>query len=173
METSRRSFFKAGAVATLVLGAGGGVYRYMHPPAPGRYALDGAARAVLAAVVPAVLDGVLPDDPGARRQAIASTIDGVDKAIRGLPLALQGEVKDLFGLLALAPARRWLAGVPDGWDQADAGQVAAWLQRWRSHRLGLLRDAYQALRDLVLGSWYAEPANWAAIGYPGPIAELA
>jgi hypothetical protein len=36
-----------------------------------------------------------------------------------------------------------------------------------------LRSAYQALHDLVLGAWYANPANWDAIGYPGPLKELA
>jgi len=25
----------------------------------------------------------------------------------------------------------------------------------------------------VLGAWYSEPAHWDAIGYPGPLKELA
>jgi hypothetical protein len=173
METSRRSLLKTGVLGALVLAAGGGVYRFTHPPVPQGFVLDGAARAVLVAVVPALVDGMLPDEQGARSRAIAATVDGVNTAILGLPLALQKEVQDLFGLLALAPARRWLAGVPQDWNKADADEIRAWLQRWRRHRIGLLRDAYQALRDLVLGSWYGNPANWAAIGYPGPIAELA
>jgi len=41
------------------------------------------------------------------------------------------------------------------------------------HRFALLRIAYHALHDLVLGAWYAQPSNWVAIGYPGPIKELA
>ena len=52
-------------------------------------------------------------------------------------------------------------------------QVSAFLQDWRLHRLGLLRTAYHALHDLVLGAWYAQPASWEAIGYPGPLQELA
>jgi hypothetical protein len=63
--------------------------------------------------------------------------------------------------------------VSHDWAQATADEVAAFLQDWRTHRLGLLRTAYGALHDLVLGSWYSDPANWAAIGYPGPIKELA
>jgi hypothetical protein len=27
---------------------------------------------------------------------------------------------------------------------------------------------YQAMHDLVLGSWYADASSWDAIGYPGP-----
>jgi hypothetical protein len=173
METSRRSFLKAGALAALVLAAGGGIYRATHPPAPKGFVLDGEARAAMHAMVPAILAGVLPTEAEARRQAIASATARLNQTILGLPLATQQEVQDLFGLLALGPARRLLTGIPDGWAQARDADVKAWLQDWRTHRLALLRTAYQALHDLVLGSWYSDAANWAAIGYPGPLKELA
>jgi hypothetical protein len=173
METSRRSFLKAGALAALVLAAGGGVYRYTHPPAPTGFVLDGEARSALYAAVPAILAGVLPTEPSARAQAIAAATERVNQTILGLPLATQQEVQDLFGLLALGPARRLLTGIPHGWAQATDADVNAWLQDWRTHRIALLRTAYQALHDLVLGSWYSDAANWAAIGYPGPMKELA
>jgi hypothetical protein len=173
METSRRSFLKAGALAALALAAGGGIYRYTHPPALKGFLLDGEARSALHAIVPAILAGVLPTDAQARAQAIAATTSTLNQTILGLPLATQQEVQDLFGLLALGPARRLLTGIPHGWLEATDGEVAAWLQDWRTHRLALLRTAYQALHDLVLGSWYSDPASWAAIGYPGPLKELA
>jgi len=173
METGRRSFLKAGALAALVLAAGGGIYRYAHPPSPRGFVLDGEARNALHAIVPAVLAGVLPDEPAARARAIASTTERLNQTIHGLPLATQQEVQDLFGLLALGPARRLLTGIPHGWLEAKDDEVSAWLQDWRTHRLALFRTAYQALHDLVLGSWYSDAANWAAIGYPGPLKELA
>jgi hypothetical protein len=173
METNRRSFLKAGALAALVLAAGGGIYRYSHPPAPKGFVLDGEARSALHAVVPAILAGVLPTEASARARAIAGATERVKQTILGLPLATQQEVQDLFGLLALGPARRLLTGIPHGWLDAKDAEVSAWLQDWRTHRLALLRTAYQALHDLVLGSWYSDAANWAAIGYPGPIKELA
>jgi hypothetical protein len=172
METSRRSFLKAGALAALVLAAGGGIYRHAHPPVPRGFLLDGEARAALHAIVPAILAGVLPTEAGARAQAIAATTERLNRTILGLPLATQQEVQDLFGLLALGPARRLLTGISHGWLEATDAEVSSWLQDWRTHRLALLRTAYQALHDLVLGSWYSDPANWAAIGYPGPIKEL-
>ena len=46
------------------------------------------------------------------------------------------------------------------------------MQDWRLHRFALLRTAYGALHDLSLGAWYAQPASWNAIGYPGPLKEL-
>ena len=173
METSRRSFLKAGALAALVLAAGGGIYRHTHPPAPKGFVIDGEAGAALHAVVPAILAGVLPAEANARAQAIQVTTERVNQTILGLPLAAQQELQDLFGLLALGPARRLLTGIPHGWRAATDTEVSNWLQDWRTHRLALLRTAYQALHDLVLGSWYSDPANWAAIGYPGPLKELA
>lgn len=172
METTRRSFLKAGLLGAALLAAGGGIYRFTHPPAPHVFVLDGDARAALDAIVPAVLNGALPPDPAARMQAIQAATGRVHQTILGLPLATQQEVQDLFGLLALAPARRLLAGVPHRWADASVEEVTAFLQDWRTHRLALLRSAYQALHDLVLGSWYSDPAHWAAIGYPGPIPEL-
>ena len=38
----------------------------------------------------------------------------------------------------------------------------------RDSSIGLKQQAYFALHDMVLGSFYAEPASWAATGYPGP-----
>lgn len=172
METSRRTFLKAGVLGAVLLAAGGGIYRTTHPPAPHRFVLDGEARAALDAIVPAILACSLPADPAARTQAITATTERVHQAILGLPPATQKEVQDLFGLLALAPARRLLAGLRHDWASASPEEVAAFLQDWRVHRVGLLRTAYQALHDLVLGSWYSDPSHWAAIGYPGPIKEL-
>jgi hypothetical protein len=178
--TKRRTFLKAGVLGALALAAGGAVYRKMQGPPPLAPAiLDTSARAVVAALVPAMLGPMLPAaHAGAgvgagveRSAAITRTVDGVQQAIATLPLTTQKEVQDLFGLLSMAPTRRLLAGVP-AWPEASVEEVAAFLQSWRTHRLGMLRGAYAALHDLVLGAWYAQPDAWAAIGYPGPIKEL-
>jgi hypothetical protein len=172
METTRRTFLKAGMLSAAVLAAGGGWYRHMHPAPPRGFVLDGEARAALDAIVPAILSGALPDAPADRTRSIAATTERVHQAILGLPLSAQQEVQDLFGLLAIGPARRLLTGIPASWANAKEADVAAFLQDWRVHRLSLLRTAYAALHDLVLGAWYSEPAHWDAIGYPGPPGEL-
>ena len=169
---NRRTFLKTGLLGALALAAGGALYRTVQGAVPpGRYVLDGEARAVLAAIVPAIVGPMLPDEAAARAAAVVRTTDGVQQAIASLPLGTQKEVRDLFGLLALAPARRFLAGVP-AWSDTTPEQAAAFLQGWRTHRLEMLQTAYHALHDLVLGAWYADPASWAATGYPGPIKEL-
>jgi hypothetical protein len=174
MAAHRRTFLKVGALAALALAAGGGIYRLAHRPGPlTPFVLDGEARAAIDAMVPAMLAGALPAEPAARAAAVASTTGHVHQAILGLPLTAQREIQDLFGLLALAPARRALTGVSGPWAGATEAQVGAFLQAWRFHRLGMLQTAYHALHDLIIGSWYADPASWASIGYPGPMKELA
>lgn len=174
MALQRRTFLKVGAAAALTLAAGGGLYRYTHPAIPTeRFVLDGEAKAALEAMVPAMLAGALPADAAARKAAIEATTAHVHQAILGLPLAAQKEVQDLFGLLAFGPARRMLTGLSGGWASAAPADVSAFLQGWRTHRLAMLQTAYHALHDLIIGSWYADPASWSAIGYPGPMKELA
>jgi hypothetical protein len=173
METTRRTFLKAGLLSAALLAAGGGWYRATHPAPPRGFVLDGEARTALDAIVPAILSGALPDASPDRAREYAATTARVHHVILGLRLAAQQEVQDLFGLLALGPARRLLTGIPDGWANAQEADVAAFLQDWRVHRLPLLRTAYAALHDLALGAWYSDPAHWDAIGYPGPLKELA
>ena len=172
--TTRRSFLKIGVAGALLLAAGGAAYRWTQPAAaPHKFILDNDALAVLAAVIPAMLGPVLPADAASRAAAVQATAGRVRDAILGLPTATQKEVQDLFGLLALGPARRLLAGVSGGWAQAEPQQVEAFLQSWRTHRLQTLQVAYMAMHDLIFGAWYADPATWASIGYPGPLKELA
>ncbi|KQZ30546.1 hypothetical protein [Duganella sp. Root1480D1] len=161
----RRSFLKAGLLGGLALVAGGAVYRQLRPAVAQRFALDDQGRSILAVLIPAMA-GCAPDAP-----ALAAAIDRVGAAINGLPLRVQKEISDLFGLLSMAPTRRLLAGVP-AWPEATPAEVAAFLQSWRTHRTEMLQTAYHGLHDLVIGGWYAEPSTWADIGYPGPMKEL-
>jgi hypothetical protein len=167
----RRSFLKAGLLGALALAAGGAVYRQLHPPILQRYAMDDNARTIVAALVPAIVGPVLPQDTAQRKVVLDGAVDRVAGAIAGLPLPTQKEVADLFALLSLAPTRHLLAGIRN-WREATPEELADFLQSWRTHRLGLLQTAYHALHDLVLGAWYADPVSWAAIGYPGPLKEL-
>src|SRR4051812_3678534 len=100
MATTRRAFLKVGVLAALALAAGGAVYRATQRGAGRRFVLDGEARAILEAIVPAMLDGALPLDPAARSAAIGAASARVHNAILALPLATQKEIADLFGLLA-------------------------------------------------------------------------
>jgi len=165
--TTRRNFLRFVGGGAIALAAGGALYRGLQQSAPRRFNLDKSGHELLTAVAPVLVGPALtaPAD-------IAAVVGRVQTAIAGLPLATQAELQDLFGLLALAPARRLLTGLP-AWRDATPAQLQTFLQDWRLHRFQKLRSAYQALHDLVLGSWYADPASWGAIGYPGPMQELA
>jgi len=168
---TRRQFIKAGIIGGAALAAAGLFYSRglkEAPSAAGSPGLTAAGRTVIAAVVPAILAGGLPEAGEARSKAIARTVDGVGVAIAGLSAAAQKELAELFALLDIAPARMLLAGVWPRWEEATPAEVAAFLEGWRTSRLGLLRSAYAALHDLVLGAWYGTPDTWDAIGYPGP-----
>jgi hypothetical protein len=130
-------------------------------------ALDRDAPAILAAVVPVILSGALPTGSD-RETAIAETLHGVARAIAGLAPSAQRELGELFSLLGFAPARVLLAGVRSPWNEASPETVAAFLERWRTSRFELQRSAYDALHQLTLSAWYANPRAWPAIGYPGP-----
>ena len=84
------------------------------------------------------------------------------------PAAVQQEIADLFRTLDIRFARRILTGIADEWPDATHADIAAFLERWRVSRSGLLQSGYFALHDLVFGAWYSAPVTWTAIGYPGP-----
>jgi hypothetical protein len=168
----RRQFLKAGLVGGAVLAAGSAwiAWRDLRDarigdgdtPARDRVAI------VTGAVAPVLLAGVLPIEPNAHRDGVARVIAGVKTIIEGFPAAVRGEIGDLFRTLDIRFARRLLTGVSRDWPDADPAEIAAFLERWRTSRIGLLQSGYFALHDLVLGAWYADPSAWDAIGYPGP-----
>ncbi len=168
---TRRQFIKAGLFGGAALALAGVFYSRSLKEAPPDAVSRGLTlpgRAIVAALVPAMLAGALPESGEARRRAVAQTVDGVGVAIAGLSAAAQKELAELFTLLDIAPARILLARLWPRWEDAAPADIAAFLQGWRTSRLALLRSAYAALHDLVLGAWYGHPDNWQAIGYPGP-----
>ncbi len=166
---SRRTFLTAGVLGATALVAARWL-RGPHAP-PGDVslrALDADAQAILGAVVPVLLDGALPADPVARHAAVADTLRGIDVAVAGLPPSAQEELRQLFALLALPPARLALARVSSPWPEARTEEVRAFLDRFRGSSLDLLRSAYGALHQLTFAAWYGNPSSWPRIGYPGP-----
>jgi hypothetical protein len=147
---TRRQFIKTGLAGAVALAAGGAWFAAS--------ANDEEADALFRAVGRAVLDGVMPADG----------LAGMRVAIAGLSASAQAEIDQLVGLLTFPPTRLLLTGIAHSWDRATANEVAAFLQRWRSSRLNLLKSGYAALHDLALGAHYGAPQNWLAIGYAGP-----
>jgi hypothetical protein len=163
----RRTFLSLGITGAAALAAAGW-WASLSKRSPNQRALDENAAGIIAAIAQAMLDGALPATGPDRQSAIAQTVEGVDRAVLALPPAAQAELGQLFSLLALAPARLAFAGVASPWQEASVAEVGAFLDRWRDSSWGLKRSAYDALHQLVIAAWYANPRAWPAIGYPGP-----
>jgi hypothetical protein len=166
---SRRTFITTGILGAAALATAHWL-RGPHVPAgdASLRVLDADAQAIMRAIVPVLLAGALPVAADARTQAIAATVLGIDTAITGLSPSAQDELRQLFALLALPPARLAIARVSEPWDRASEADVRACLDRFRGSSLTLLRSAYAALHQLTFAAWYGNPASWARIGYPGP-----
>lgn len=169
---SRRNWLKTGVAGGVLLAA---AYAWRQPlDRWGKQALvtqaplDGAMKLVLPALLPVLLAGALPAEPVERAAAVRRGVEAVGVAVSQLSAAAQREVAELFALLALAPTRIAVARVSSPWPQAGEDEVRRFLEGWRGSSLGLLQSGYAALHDLVLGAWYADPATWRDIGYPGP-----
>ena len=171
MQLTRRQFLRAGLAGAAVLVA----IRAIHGPfvqdeadSDGRFVfLRPAERRMLAAIAPVILAGALPNAADARRPGIENLLLDIDRTLSGFDPNVQAEMRDLFSLLLFPPARWALAGVHKPWSEAGAADIAAFLQDWRLSRWQLLQSAYHALHDVMLAVWYAKPAAWPAIGYPG------
>lgn len=156
--TSRREFLKTGL-------AGGALLNIAACTRPSE---DGGRARILIALIPVVLHGALSSAPAQAEKEIALTISGIEKAIRGLSLATQKEIGELFDLLAFPPTRIVAAGIWAPWETATPQALNAFLEGWRQSRFDLLKSGYAALHDLIFGAWYARPDTWDAIRYPGP-----
>ncbi len=163
----RRTLLKLGLVSGTVLALAGGAAMLLQPGlVQGR--LTDAGRALFIGVGRAILQGTLPQDAAAQRQALQAMADRVDILAQNLPPHVVAELSQLVGLLGTSAGRVALAGLSTGWLEAAPEQVAAALNDMRYSRLALRQQAYQALHEIVGGAYFSDESTWAVVGYPGP-----
>ena len=122
---------------------------------------------MLRVVATAVLGSALPTVMAGRDAELSRVVNAVGALIDNFPPSTRREIGDMFGLLALKPARMIL-GFSGNWEMTDAPAVVQSLLALRDSSIGLKQQVYFALHDMVLGSFYAAPKTWIATGYPGP-----
>ncbi len=164
----RRTLLGLGLLGGAVLAVGGGAVFLGRSPAWFQGRLQPAGRLVFRAVARAVLDGSLPAEPEGQARALDDQLARLDVTLSALPPATQTEIDRLLTLLASAPGRRMLAGLAAAWEVASVAELQQALQGMRASRLLLKRQAYHALRDLTHAAFFADPAHWSRLGYPGP-----
>lgn len=167
MLMQRRTLLKLGLGASLAVTLAGAAWQGWRPGwRDGR--LTDAGRAIFAAVGRAVLDGFWPAQAAERAQAAAQHLDRVERSIAGLAPATRAELSQLLAVLAGAPGRWALTGLARDWADASTEELQAMLQGLRVSPSQTRRQVYHALRDLSTAAYFADPATWTALGYPGP-----
>lgn len=166
----RRTWIKAGVAGGAVLAlAGGGLG--LARPAWRDGQLTPGGKELFAAVARAVLGDLLPQatsQPAARTDALEAHLVRLRETIAGMPLPVQDEIAELGALLLHPWGRRLFVGLTTDWPDATDVELHAAMQGLRLSSLALRQQAFHALRDLTNGAWFADPATWTAIGYPGP-----
>ena len=163
----RRTLLKLGIGSAALLAVAGGGVAWLRPGLVDAR-LGTAGRTVFHAVGRAVLDGSLPTAPAERDAALQGLLARLDDTVAGFPAAVQSELSQLLGLLAIAPGRIGLAGLTTPWPDASVAAIQQALQGMRTSTLALRQQAYHALRDLCNAAYFSDPSTWARLGYPGP-----
>ena len=162
MAISRRELIVTGSGGAFMLALSGCASKPAIV-ADGYRFLTSTDRALARALTLAYLgDAVRPE------QQRDAAVHGFDVAIAGLPPAVRAEVRQLFDLLNLGPARGVTTGIWQAWDAAPEASVTAFLTNWRTSSTMLFRSGYAAMHALINGGWYGQTVAWAATGYPGP-----
>lgn len=167
---SRREFLRTGLFGGLLLAGGSSAALLTgcasSSQAPGFVFLRPQDVTVVRALIPVVLAEAIPAGDQA---ALERTLHAVDDFIASTSPAAMDQLRQLFDLLSLPPARVLLAGLWDDWPQASPADIEAFLLRWRDSRFGMLRAGYAGLVKIITASWYLLPESWVAIGYQAPV----
>ncbi|MDY6814456.1 MAG: hypothetical protein SV598_01040 [Pseudomonadota bacterium] len=120
------------------------------------------------ALLPAIIGPGLPEQPQARRMAIAGTIERIDAGIHNFGPANQKELRRLFDLLNFGVTRVTVARVWSSWPKVTNEEADAFLKRWRTSSIGLFNNGYIALTKISNVAFYGYEDFWHLSGYPGP-----
>jgi hypothetical protein len=164
---SRRKFIFVGIAGAMAAGVATFVVRKNAAPAPKGIALMQEHDHMLRAIAASLLGPALPVDAPTRSAELGRVLSAIGALADNLPPSTRKEIGDLFGLLALKPARAVL-GYSGDWAEVDAPLISQFLLGLRESTIAMKQQAYFALHDLVLGSFYSEPKSWVGTGYPGP-----
>ena len=166
---SRRTWIRRGLLGGAVLALGGATVlagergKRVPPQAPLK-ALDPESYSVLSAVA----ERMVPPAPGFPRPRAIHVVEHVDTVVSRLEDADQRDLTRVLHLLENALPGLLLDGRLVPFTRLDPARQDRVLLGWRDSRLALRRSAYKVIRSLVLAAYYATPATYAAVGYPGP-----
>ena len=156
----RRDLLRFSLGASVFLGTASLIGCSKQAPSAGYQVLRDDDLPLLRALIPVVLAGTQ-----ATEALVLHSLDGKLAALSPTMLKL---TRQLFDVLSLPLTRGPLTGVWGSWSEASKTDVEAFLVRWGSSSLNLLRQGHASLLQLLSMAWYERPEAWAACGYPGP-----
>jgi choline dehydrogenase-like flavoprotein len=128
-----------------------------------RPTLSRGERVTLEAVVRTVLPH-LPDAP-AHRGVLAL----VEDRIRSAPLSVSHDLSVALRVLGSPMAQAIVTGRWRRFGRLSGGEREGTFQQWAVSAIPLARSVHQALRRLILSTWYATPEGRAEIGVRPPL----
>ncbi len=168
MHLSRRTVLRYGLGGALVLAAAGtGIAlqgtRLRKPTGP-LQVLDVRTYSILAAVA----DRIVPARDGFPAATELRVPEKIDALLAQSDPALGHEVRQVLLLVENALAGLVFDARPRPFTRLPPEAQDDVLQAWRTSAVKLRRTAYVALQGLCAASYYADPAIYARVGYPGP-----
>lgn len=169
-DMKRRTFLLASVAGISALATGIALYRSTDLDLEYTTALplDEDQQQVLLALLPALLNGTLSDQPDKRQQQLKQVLENMAEAIRWLPSSSREELQQLLSTLSNRFGKLLLTGGMTQWPSMSLSQRLHMLDDWRYHYLSLLQQAYFGLKELSLASWYSQPDTWPQLGYIKP-----
>ncbi|WP_153785511.1 twin-arginine translocation pathway signal protein [Pseudomonas sp. EMN2] len=156
----RRDLLRFSLGASVFLGTASLIGCSKQAPSAGYQVLRDDDLPLLRALIPVVLAGTQATE--------ALVLHSLDGKLAALSPAMLKLTRQLFDVLSLPLTRGPLTGVWGSWSEASKTDVEAFLVRWGSSSLNLLRQGHASLLQLLSMAWYERPEAWAACGYPGP-----
>lgn len=167
---SRRGLLKVGLMGSAFLATAGLTASLSgcsaSTPKAGFAVIRESDLAFLHALIPVMLAGAVTAEK--MPQAVAGTLASLDHSLNHVSPELLKLTVQLFDVLAMPITRGPLTGVWGSWENASPADVQAFLDRWQSSSISLLKMGHASLLQLVMMSWYSRAESWAHCGYPGP-----
>lgn len=170
MLSRRRLLQGSGAAVAAAVGLGGGLVavsllppNHRDPRAPLRV-LTPRAFSILAAVA----DRICPGADGLPTAWDLEVPEGLDLLLDRLHPGVGAELVQALLFLENPVAGTVLDGRMARFTQSPPDVQDEALRAFGGSKLGVRRQAYQALSGLISATYWSHPATWAHVGYPGP-----
>ncbi len=166
-DPQRRRFLGGLAGAAWLAGTGGVVSGCSSANVL-RVPLAAAETRVLRMLAPAILHGLLPAQPAARKDSLDKLLAAVSTSVSSLSSDSREQLARLLAALDYRITRWLLTGLWKPLHEATVAEIDAFLHNWRKSSVGRFNLAYRTLTRLLATNWFALPANYRQSGYPGP-----